>query len=228
MWQCSLLCSCAGDPTDNILPVVAEGVSFMTVIVLVVIFRRNLIDFYRRVFRRQPNDEERAILSENRGAVVDTQYNIPPCTSEGSKFTSGRGSSCSYIKVPNNKDNLNSKNRMWNVFVETSYEAVNSFSSSWCNNNRSKLTSRGTEPSSNASFGTIGTISSNFYITWEQVRRFLLRICRRCESISGISLKSPWLRYFWRTDIDSWVYRLAHGPAQETIDSLKVRQIIGQ
>ena len=112
MWR-FLFCTCPGDPTDNILVKevvsgVAGGVSVIIVIAVIVIFRTNVIELWRRVFRREPNNERRPIL-DIAGVVEDTQYNIPAGASEGSELTLGNGSSCSDIIVQKKKNDLNSK-----------------------------------------------------------------------------------------------------------------------
>lgn len=117
-----MLCLCPGDPNDNILVKrIALGVGGAVLFIIVtfiiaVVFPRKLVDSCRRLLRRQPNDEQRAILGENRGAEIDTEYNIPPRASDGSELAPGRGSSFSDITIPNKKDDLNAKNKMRNVY----------------------------------------------------------------------------------------------------------------
>lgn len=112
------LFTCAGHKPDNlvikVVPIVIGGVG--GIVLFVICWPR-----CRQRQRRRRNDENRPLLDDKDGGVVDVRQNEFPKTSEESELTSGRGSAsltkpsstestCSDITVPKkDKDNLNKK-----------------------------------------------------------------------------------------------------------------------
>lgn len=94
----SFLCTSVADPHDNtdIKKIVAwtvTGIVLLIAIIAIVVKRRDLRARWQQVMRGRQNDEERPILGENRGDVVqETRNNFRASTSGGSEEASGSSS----------------------------------------------------------------------------------------------------------------------------------------